>query len=157
MTNLTTIDLTTLNLKNLQALAKDLKIKSWWTMKKADLLIALEEEKLNQGDDEAVRKANEEYQKELLEKDQKTEDSFNKGKEPKSKKSRRPKGEKDQDNLVTIKELAAEFGMKGTKARRLLRNETAARPYGGNRWEWDCELHKEALEAARSILKAHTK
>ena len=60
MTNLTTIDLTTLNLKNLQALAKDLKIKSWWTMKKADLLIALEEEKLNQEDDEAVRKANEE-------------------------------------------------------------------------------------------------
>lgn len=157
MTNLTTIDLSTLNLKDLQALAKEFKVKSWWTMKKADLIIALGEEKLNQENDEAVRRANEEYQKELLEKDQETEDSFNKDKNHKPKKARRPKVEKDQDNLVTIKELAAEFGMKGTKARRLLRNETAARPYGGNRWEWDCELHKEALEAARSILKAHTK
>lgn len=157
MTNLTTIDLSTLNLKDLQALAKEFKVKSWWTMKKADLIIALMEEKLNQENDEAVRRANEEYQKELLEKDQETEDSFNKDKNHKPKKARRPKVEKDQDNLVTIKELAAEFGMKGTKARRLLRNETAARPYGGNRWEWDCELHKEALGAARSILKAHTK
>lgn len=157
MTNLTTIDLSTLNLKDLQALAKEFKVKSWWTMKKADLIIALGEEKLNQENDEEVRRANEEYQKELLEKDQETEDSFNKDKNHKLKKARRPKVEKDQDNLVTIKELAAEFGMKGTKARRLLRNETAARPYGGNRWEWDCELHKEALEAARSILKAHTK
>lgn len=157
MTNLTTIDLSTLNLKDLQTMAKEFKVKSWWTMKKADLIIALGEEKLNQEDDEAVRRANEEYQKELLEKDQETEDSFNRGKNHKPKKARRPKVEKDQDNLVTIKELAAEFGMKGTKARRLLRNETAARPYGGNRWEWDCELHKEALEAARSILKSHTK
>lgn len=157
MTNLTTIDLSTLKLKDLQTLAKEFKVKNWWTMKKADLIIALGEEKLNQEDDEVVRRANEEYQKELLEKDQETEDSFNKGKNHKPKKARRPKVEKDQDNLVTIKELAAEFGMKGIKARRLLRNETAARPYGGNRWEWDCELHKEALEAVRSILKAHTK
>ena len=65
--------------------------------------------------------------------------------------------EKDEENLVTLKELAAEFHMKGTKARRLLRNETAARPFGGNRWEWDKDLHKAELELARSILKAHTK
>ena len=155
MTNLTTIDLSTLNLKNLQTLAKEFKVKSWWTMKKADLIISLEAEKSAQEEDEVVKKANEEHQKELQEKDRKTEESFN-GKVKKAPK-KAPKVEKNQDNLVTLKELAAEFGMKGTKARRLLRNETAARPFGGNRWEWDKDLHKEALEAARSILKEHTK
>ena len=70
---------------------------------------------------------------------------------------RTAKIEKNEENLVTLKELASEFHMKGTKARRLLRNETAARPFGGNRWEWDKDLHKAELELARSILKAHTK
>lgn len=78
-------------------------------------------------------------------------------KAPKAKTPKAPKVEKDEENLVTLKELAAEFHMKGTKARRLLRNETAARPFGGNRWEWDKDLHKAELELARSILKAHTK
>ena len=157
MTNLTTIDLSTLKLKDLQTLAKEFKVKSWWTMKKADLIIALGEEKLNQENDEAVRRANEEYQKELLEKDQETEDSFNKGKNHKPKKARRPKVEKNEENLVTLKELAAEFGMKGTKARRLLRDAAISRPYGGNRWEWDKDLHTDELNMAREYLKAHTK
>lgn len=75
-----------------------------------------------------------------------------------SKKSpKTPKVEKNEENLVTLKELASEFHMKGAKARRLLRNETAARPFGGNRWEWDKNLHKAELELAKSILKAHTK
>lgn len=145
MTNLTTIDLTTLKSTELKELAKEFKVKNWWLLNKNNLINALVEIKLDQEDQMAVKKANEEYQKELQEK------------APKAKKVRAPKVEKDQDNLVTLKELAAEFGMKGTKARRLLRNETAARPYGGNRWEWDKNLHKEALEAARAILKAHTK
>lgn len=145
MTNLTTIDLTTLKSTELKELAKEFKVKNWWLLNKTNLINALGEIKLDQEDCEAVKKANEEYQREIKEKS------------PKAKKARRPKGEKNQDNLITLKELAGEFGMKGTKARRLLRGETAARPYGGNRWEWDKELHKEALEAARSILKAHTR
>ena len=145
MTNLTNIDLTTLKSTELKELAKEFKVKNWWLLNKNNLINALVEIKLSQEDQMAVKKANEEYQKELQEK------------APKTRKPRAPKVEKDQDNLVTLKELASEFGMKGTKARRLLRNETVARPYGGNRWEWDKNLHKEALEAARSILKAHTK
>lgn len=141
MTNLTNIDLSALNLKDLQTLAKEFKVKSWWTMKKADLVISLEGSRVLQ------QKA-QETEKEKSQDQEKTS---------KARKPRAPKVEKDQDNLVTLKDLAAEFGMKGTKARRLLRNETAARPYGGNRWEWDKKLHKESLEAARSILKAHTK
>lgn len=80
------------------------------------------------------------------------------GKAPKKAKTpKAPKVEKDQDNLVTIKELAAEFNMKGTKARRLLRNESALRPFGSNRWEWDKVLHTEELNKVREILKAHSK
>ena len=147
MTTFINLDLTTMNLKELQNLAKELKVHSWWTMKKAELLEALtllqeeqkEEEHLTDLDkEEAIEKA----AKEL-------------GISKSSKKT--PKVEKNEENLVTLKELASEFKMKGTKARRLLRNETAARPFGGNRWEWDKDIHKEELEIARSILKAHTK
>ena len=65
--------------------------------------------------------------------------------------------EKDEEILVTLKVLAAEFGMKGTKARRLLRDAAISRPYGGNRWEWDKNLHIDELNMAREYLKAHTK
>lgn len=153
MTNLTNINLETLNLKNLQTLAKEFQVKSWWNMKKADLIISLE------GCRTLQLKAQETYKK--------TEESF-KGAEgeaqkkeespkPQVKKAKTPKVEKNEENLVTLKELASEFHMKGAKARRLLRNETAARPFGGNRWEWDKDLHQKELELARSILKAHTK
>lgn len=157
MTNLININLTTLKSTELKELAKEFKVKNWWLLNKASLINALVEIKLDQEDQEAVKRANEEYQRELREKDKEAEDTFNEKKASKVRKPRVPKVEKDQDNLVTLKDLAAEFGIKGTKARRLLRNETAARPYGGNRWEWDKNLHKEELEAARSILKAHTK
>lgn len=155
MTNLTNIDLSTLNLKSLQTLAKEFKVKSWWTMKKADLITKLTNIQLDLEDQAAVERANLEFQKEqakTLETENQTQKKGIKAKTPKA-----PKIEKNEDNLVTLKELAAEFKMKGTKARRLLRNETAARPFGGNRWEWDKDLHKEALEAARAVLKAHTK
>lgn len=138
MTNLTTINLSTLKSTELKELAKEFKVKNWWLLNKNSLINALVEIKLEQ---EAVKKAEEEA----------------KEKPTKVRKPRAPKVEKDPENLVTLKELADEFNMKGTKARRLLRNETAARPFGGNRWEWDKNLHKEALEAARSILKAYTK
>lgn len=155
--NLINIDLTALNSENLKKLAKEAKVSGWWTMKKAELLEILttmqeeqkEEEHLTEADiEEAVKKAAEELGIENPE-------IAPQKKTPK--KTKANKVEKNEENLVTLKELAAEFHMKGTKARRLLRNETAARPFGGNRWEWDKDLHKEALEAARAVLKAHTK
>lgn len=146
MTIITNIDLTTLNLKSLQSLAKEFKVKSWWTLKKADLISELSSIQ------ETYKKAEESFQG-AEEEAQKKEESP----KSKAKKTKTPKVEKNEENLVTLKELAAEFHMKGTKARRLLRNETAARPFGGNRWEWDKGLHKAELELARSILKAHTK
>ena len=154
MTIITNIDLTTLNLKSLQSLAKEFKVKSWWTLKKADLISELTNIKLDLEDKAAVQKATEEYQKELKETEAQEAQTTEK---KTTKKAKANKVEKDEENLVTLKELAVEFHMKGTKARRLLRNETAARPFGGNRWEWDKDLHKAELELARSILKAHTK
>lgn len=142
MTNLININLETLTASELKNLAKEFKVKNWWTMKKADLITELTNIQLTQEDEAATQKANEEYQKELKEK---------------AKETKAPKVEKNEENLVTLKELASEFHMKGAKARRLLRNETAARPFGGNRWEWDKDLHQKELELARSILKAHTK
>ena len=192
MTNLTTINLTTLKSTELKELAKEFKVKNWWLLNKNNLINALVEIKLDLEDKAAVEEANLELQKEQ-EKSPLTEDeeychycgtrkkkgflcpecgrdwaapkdsgnstqTQGKGtKAPKAKTPKAPKVEKNEENLVTLKELAAEFKMKGTKARRLLRNETAARPFGGNRWEWDRDLHKEALEVARAILKTHIK
>lgn len=151
MTNLTNsdINLNFMKLKDLQTLAKEFKVKSWWTMKKEELkeaLFIIREEQF-----EAQGEAQGEAQEEAQEETPKAKKS------KKSKKAKAPKVEKNEENLVTLKELASEFKMKGTKARRLLRNETAARPFGGNRWEWDKDLHKKELELARNILKAHTK
>lgn len=124
-------------------------------MKKADLITELTNIKLDLEDKAAVQRANEEYQKEL----EKTKSQETKPTEKKtSKKSpKAPKVEKDEENLITLKELAAEFHMKGTKARRLLRDASISRPYGGNRWEWDKNLHVDELNMAREYLKAHTK
>lgn len=154
MTNLTNINLETLTAAELKTLAKEFKVKNWWNLKKADLITELTNIKLDLEDKAAVQKATEEYQEEL----KKTESKETQPPEKKTpKKAKAPKVEKNEENLVTLKELAAEFHMKGTKARRLLRDAAISRPYGGNRWEWDKNLHIDELNMAREYLKAHTK
>lgn len=154
MTNLTNINLETLTAAELKNLAKEYKVKNWWNLKKADLITELTNIKLDLEDKAAVQKATEEYQEEL----KKTESQETQPTEKKApKKTKTPKVEKNEENLVTIKELAAEFHMKGTKARRLLRDAAISRPYGGNRWEWDKDLHTDELNLAREYLKAHIK
>ena len=154
MTNLTNINLETLTAAELKTLAKEFKVKNWWNLKKTDLITELTNIKLDLEDKAAVQKDTEEYQEEL----KKTESQETQPSEKKTpKKTKAPKVEKDEANLVTLKELAAEFHMKGTKARRLLRDAAISRPYGGNRWEWDKNLHIDELNMAREYLKAHTK
>ena len=171
MTDLMNINLTELKSTELKNLAKEYKVKNWWLLNKNSLVSALVEIKLDLEDKAAVEKANQEYHQELgLDKEDPQEKNplvpmpgtqdpnqgeKADGKAPK--KAKAHKVEKDQDNLVTIKELAAEFHMKGTKARRLLRNEAALRPFGSNRWEWDKVLHTEELAKVLEILKAHSK
>lgn len=154
MTNLTNINLETMTATELKTLAKEFKVKNWWNLKKADLITELTNIKLDLEDQAAVQKDTEEYQEELKE----TESQETQPTEKKApKRAKAPKVEKNEENLVTIKELAAEFHMKGTKARRLLRDAAISRPYGGNRWEWDKDLHIDELNMAREYLKAHTK
>lgn len=154
MTNLTNINLETLTAAELKTLAKEFKVKNWWNLKKADLITELTNIKLDLEDKAAVQRATEEYQEEL----KKTESQETQPSEKKTpKKTKTTKVEKNEENLVTLKELAAEFHMKGTKARRLLRDAAISRPYGGNRWEWDKNLHIDELNMAREYLKAHTK
>lgn len=154
MTNLTNINLETLTAAELKTLAKEFKVKNWWNLKKADLITELTNLKLDLEDKADVQKATEEYKEEL----KKTESQETQPSEKKTpEKTKAPKVEKDEENLVTLKELAAEFHMKGTKARRLLRDAAISRPYGGNRWEWDKNLHIDELNMAREYLKAHTK
>lgn len=154
MTNLTNINLETLTATELKTLAKEFKVKNWWNLKKADLITELTNINLDLEDKAAVQKATEEYQEELKKAEsQETQPTEKKA----TKKTKAPKVEKNEENLVTLKELAAEFHMKGTKARRLLRDAAISRPYGGNRWEWDKNLHIDELNMAREYLKAHTK
>ena len=154
MTNLTNINLETMTAAELKTLAKEFKVKNWWNLKKADLITELTNIKLDLEDKADVQKATEEYQEELKKTEfQETQPSEKKTPE----KTKASKVEKDEENLVTLKELAAEFHMKGTKARRLLRDAAISRPYGGNRWEWDKNLHIDELNMAREYLKAHTK
>lgn len=125
-TNIITIDLASQNLKSLQSLAKEFKVKSWWTMKKKDLITAL-----TTIQDQAKAEAKPEK------------------KARKSKKA--PKTEQELENLVTIKELASEFGMKPTKARRILRSAFGlATTSDKTRWEWDKD--SEELTQVRAIL-----
>ena len=144
MTIITNIDLTTLNLKSLQSLAKEFKVKSWWTLKKADLISELSSIQ------ETYKKAEESFQGA-------EEEALKKEESRKSKAKKTSTKAPQTENLVTLKDLAAEFHMTGMKARRLLRNAAISRPYGGNRWEWDSNLHTDELEMAREYLKAHTK
>ena len=154
MTNLTNINLETLTAAELKTLAKEFKVKNWWNLKKADLITELTNIKLDLEDKAAVQRATEEYQEEL----KKTESQETQPSEKETpKKTKTTKVEKNEENLVTLKELAAEFHMQGTKARRLLRDAAISRPYGGNRWEWDKNLHIDELNMAREYLKAHTK
>lgn len=166
MTDLMNINLTELKSTELKNLAKEYKVKNWWLLNKNSLVSALVEIKLDLEDKAAVEKANQEYQQELetqekIYTDEKIPTPPRDSKTPeetsRSKKSKTPKVEKNEENLVTLKELAAEFNMKGTKARRLLRDESALRPFGSNRWEWDKVLHSKELNQVREILKAHSK
>lgn len=163
MTNLMNTNLTELKSTELKALAKEYKVKNWWLLNKADLVSALVEVKLDLENKATVELANKVYQEENLLIPMPGTQDPNWGEKAAGKASKKaktpkaPKVEKDQDNLVTLKELAYEFNMKGTKARRLLRNESALRPFGSNRWEWDKVLHTEELGKVREILKAHSK
>ena len=66
MTNLTNINLETLTATEHKTLAKEFKVKNWWNLKKADLITELTNITLDLEDQDAVQRATEEYQEELV-------------------------------------------------------------------------------------------
>lgn len=113
--------------------AKERKIKNWWNLKKAELIEALSTlDKV----DEAEKAA----------KEVETEPAKKKA----SKKDKVNGVEKNEENIITLKELAMEYGIKGSKARRLLREADIERPY--KRWEWDQEEHHDIITEVKALL-----
>lgn len=113
--------------------AKERKIKNWWNLKKAELIEALSTlDKV----DEAEKAA----------KEVETEPAKKKA----SKKDKANGVEKNEENIITLKELAMEYGIKGSKARRLLREADIERPY--KRWEWDQEEHHDIVTEVKALL-----
>lgn len=114
--------------QELKNMAKELGIKNWWTLKKAELIEALEAlDKVKEAEAEAKKVEA----------------------KPKAEK-KTAKEEKDNDNIITLKELAVTYNIKGSKARRLLREANIERPY--KRWEWDQELHHDILTEVKVLL-----
>lgn len=113
--------------------AKERKVKNWWNLKKAELVEALSTlDKV-----EEAEKATKEVETEP-----------NGEKTPK--KDPAEKVEKGGENIITLKEIAMEYGIKGSKARRLLREADIERPY--KRWEWDQEEHHSIVTEVKAIL-----
>ena len=118
----------TMTAQELKTVAKEKKVKNWWNLKKAELVEALK-----------VLEKVEEVEKEVS------------GKPAPKKPSKKAKEEKvDSDNLITLKELAMDLDIKGSKARRLLREAGIERPF--KRWEWDQEKHDKIITEVRTLL-----
>ena len=129
-------DYTTLTAQELKDQAKARKIKNWWLLKKAELIEALTAlDKL----EEAERAAKEAEVKPA---------------EKKAEKKAPKKEKKSSENIVTLKELAVTYGIKGSKARRLLREAKVERPF--KRWEWDQEEHHDILTQVKVLLGGGT-
>lgn len=113
--------------------AKERKIKNWWNLKKAELI-------------EALSTLDKVEEAEKAAKEVETEPAKKKA----SKKDKANGVEKNEENIITLKELAMEYGIKGSKARRLLREADIERPY--KRWEWDQEEHHDIVTEVKALL-----
>ena len=114
--------------------AKERKVKNWWNLKKAELVEALSTLDKVEGAEKATKEAETELNEEKT----------------LAKKDPAEGVEKKGENIITLKELAMEYGIKGSKARRLLREANIERPY--KRWEWDQEEHHNIITEVKIIL-----
>lgn len=114
-----------LNTTELKKIAKEEGVKNWWTLKKVDLINEI-------GALRTVAELPEPSKPETKKKTVQAEDNT------------------QQEDIITLKEIILDLGVKGTKARRVLRNELIDRPY--KRWEWHKELHKDIITKVKSLL-----
>lgn len=141
------------NLKELTAIelkemAKEAKVPNWWTLKKAELINALE---IKEEDIEEIEEIGE--KEEIEEKEEKEEIEEIEEKEKEKEKIEKEKIEKEEieeEDLITLKEIIAKLGIKGTKARRILRGSNIERPY--KRWEWSTTKHSDIIKEVYDLL-----
>lgn len=120
--------------KELQTQAKELKVKNWWKLKKNELEKAIQ----------SINDANLQPELETV--------------VTKKKKAKVAKETPDENaNLITVKEIASEIGIRDTKARRILRKniDIIERPF--KRWEWDTEKHQEIINNVKLLLSTPQK
>ncbi len=139
-----TTNLNNLKVTELKEMAKELKIKNWWTLKKADLIQAINWEQgiLTKHTVEGTESIDTTEEVEVIDITDTEEISLPQEEEP--------QGEVNGEDIITLKEIILELGIKGTKARRILRNSDIQRPY--KRWEWSTELHQEIIDEVYELL-----
>ena len=137
-----TTNLNNLKVTELREMAKELKIKNWWTLKKADLIQAINWEQgiLTKHTVEGTESIDTTV--EVIDITDTEEIPLPQGEEP--------QGGVDGEDIITLKEIILELGIKGTKARRILRNSDIQRPY--KRWEWSTELHQGIIDEVYELL-----
>ena len=137
-----TTNLNNLKVTELKEMAKELKIKNWWTLKKADLIQAINWEQgiLTKHTVEGTESIDTTV--EVIDITDTEEIPLPQGEEP--------QGGVDGEDIITLKEIILELGIKGTKARRILRNSDIQRPY--KRWEWSTELHQGIIDEVYELL-----
>ena len=147
-----TTNLNNLKVTELKEMAKELKIKNWWTLKKADLIQAINWEQgiLTKHTVEGTETIDTTEEVEVIDITD-TEETPIPQEEPKAEEPQgEPQEEADEKDIITLKEIILELGVKGTKARRILRNSDIQRPY--KRWEWSTELHQDIIDEVYELL-----
>ena len=137
-------DLNTMKAVEIKELAKELKVKNWWTMKKADLIAAIQQ--IQQPQEEKVEEVQQPAEPEEKAEQTKITLDLTDVKEPEKKDE--PKAEpKTKEGKFTLKMILEELNMNGKKARRILRNKEVVKP--GKQWEWDNE---EEFKKVKDLL-----
>lgn len=126
----------TITLKELQQQGKELKIKNWWTMKKADLQEAVNAKEEKETMTTQMQKLGDSVMP------KKDEEAI----EDKSKEATK----KESHNLkeVTVADLAEEFNMRQAKIRRIIRGMELTK--GAGRWTWNND--DEELAEIKELL-----
>lgn len=162
-----------LNAAQIKELAKSLKIKSWWTKKRAELFTEIVElkgwtdhtveiqeflvaggeiQQLPDAGIPPVKLPRESSASQISEDNKKWKESKKKRRTPKKSTKTDKKSTKkpaDKSGLVTLFNICMELGVEGRIARRKLRNSDIQKP--GSSWEW--EIGHSDIDTIKALLK----
>lgn len=151
-----------LKVNDLKEIAKNLGVKNWWLLKKSELI-----EDINEKNGELKKIADKLQEKEMITKfyenctseqlkNEIVEEGITELETQVIEEIMDPTTQEEDtqesvvEDLVTLKEIISELGIKGTKARRILRSCDIPRPY--KRWEWSKEEHRDIIKLVKDLL-----